>query len=70
VDIDAVQQGSADLAEILLNLSRRAAAFPGRIAEEAAFAPVQITTVPEYERGVVAFGPPRRFILPGAGFRF
>src|SRR5215471_1197729 len=42
VDIDAVQQGTADLAEVLLDLPRRAAALARGVAVEAALAPVQI----------------------------
>jgi len=44
VNIDAVEQGPADLAEIPLDLAGRAAAFTGGIAIEAAAAGVHITT--------------------------
>jgi hypothetical protein len=44
MDIDAVQQRPRDLAQILLDLSRRAAALARGVAVEAALAPVQITT--------------------------
>ena len=44
MDIDAVQQGTADLAEIVLYLTRGAAALAGGIAIEPALAGVQITT--------------------------
>jgi hypothetical protein len=52
VNIDAVEQGPADLAEILLDLAGRAAALTGGIAIEAAPAGVQIATATEYERRV------------------
>jgi hypothetical protein len=42
VDIDAVEQGPADLAEVVLDLSGRAAALASAIAVEAAPAGVQI----------------------------
>jgi hypothetical protein len=45
VDIDAVEQRRADLAEILLDLPGRAAALARAVAVEAAFAPVQFSTV-------------------------
>ena len=44
VDIDAVEQGAADLAEIVLDLTGSAAAFAGGIAVEAAFTPVHVAT--------------------------
>jgi hypothetical protein len=44
VNIDAVEQGARDLAEVVLDLARGAAALAGGIAVEAALAPVQITT--------------------------
>jgi hypothetical protein len=44
VDIDAVQQRAADLAQILLDLARRAPAFARRVAEKPALAPVRTTT--------------------------
>ena len=52
MDIDAVEQGTGDLAEIVLDLARGAAALAGGIAVEAALAPVQISTATEYETGV------------------
>jgi hypothetical protein len=52
VDIDAVEQGAADLAKVVLDLARGAAALAGGIAVEAALTPVQITTATEYEVGV------------------
>ena len=42
MDIDAVEQRPADLAEILLDLARRAAALARAVPEEATFAPVQL----------------------------
>jgi hypothetical protein len=44
VDIDAVEQGAADLAQIVRDLARGAAALASGIAVEAALAGVQITT--------------------------
>src|SRR4029077_20404276 len=52
VDIDAVQQGPADLPQVLLNLAGRATALARGIAEEPALARVQITTATQYELGV------------------
>jgi hypothetical protein len=52
VDIDAVEQWAADLAEVLLDLSGGAAALARGIAVEAAFALVQTTTAPQYDRRV------------------
>jgi hypothetical protein len=49
VNIDAVEQRSADLSEVLLNLAGRAAALARGIAIEAAFAPVQISTATEHK---------------------
>jgi len=43
MDIDAVEQRTADLGQIALNDRRRAAAFPRTIAIESAWAPVQIS---------------------------
>jgi hypothetical protein len=48
VNIDAVEQGSTDLAEIVLDLTRGTAALARGIAKKAAFAPVQIPTATEY----------------------
>ena len=42
MDIDAVQQRSADLTEILLDLSGRAAAFPSRVSVKSALTPVHV----------------------------
>jgi hypothetical protein len=44
VDIDAVEERTADLTEIVLDLTRGAAALAGGIAVEPALAGVQITT--------------------------
>ena len=44
MDIDAVEQRTADLAEIMLDLARGAAALAGGIALEAALTSMQITT--------------------------
>jgi hypothetical protein len=52
VNIDAVQERSADLPEILLDLPRRAPAFARGVSVKPALAPVQITTATEYEAGV------------------
>ena len=54
MDIDAVEEGTADLAEIVLDLARGATALAGGIAVEAAFTPVRVTTALEDERGVPA----------------
>jgi hypothetical protein len=50
VDIDAVEDRAADVAQVLLDLAGRAAAFARGVAVKTALAPVQITTAPEYER--------------------
>ena len=47
MDIDAVEQGTADLAEIVLDLAGGAAALAGGIAVEPALTGVQITTAPD-----------------------
>ena len=44
VDIDAVQEGAADLAEIVLDLARGAAALAGGIAVEPALMWIQGVT--------------------------
>ncbi len=44
VEVDAVEQGAAELAEIALDDGPGAAAFAGGVAIEAARAPVQVTT--------------------------
>jgi hypothetical protein len=44
VDIDAVEQGAGDLAEIVLDLARGAAALAGGIAVEAALMWIHIVT--------------------------
>jgi hypothetical protein len=43
VQVDAIEQRSADLVQVPLDDGAGAAAFPGRIAMEAARAPVQIS---------------------------
>ena len=43
MDVDAVEEGSADLAEVLLDLSGGAAAFARRVAVEPAFAGVHVS---------------------------
>ena len=53
LDIDAVEQRAADLAEVLLDLGGRAAAFARGVAIEAAAAPVQISTAREHEGRVL-----------------
>jgi hypothetical protein len=64
VDIDAVEQGTADLAQIVLNLARGAPALAGGIAVEPALTPVQITTATEYEPGVPGGSPGGRIGPP------
>ena len=46
MQVDAVEQGAADLTEVALDNAAGAAAFPRRIAEEPARTSVQITTDP------------------------
>ena len=83
MDVDAVQQRAANLAEILLDLSERAAAFPGGVSPKTAAAPVRITTawlawpqmgyVPPARRlpCLVATGRPvRKLIERGSNFLF
>ena len=52
MNVDAIEQGTADSAKVMLNLARSAATLTGGIAEEPAFTPVQITTATDYETGV------------------
>ena len=69
MDIDAVEQRAADLAQVALDHAGRAAALAAGVAVETALAPVQITTAtsinPECRHWTTA-----GFIPPGAGFRF
>jgi hypothetical protein len=46
VQVDAVEQRTADFPEIALNNGSGAAAFPGRITEESTRASVQVATIP------------------------
>jgi len=52
VNIDAIQQRPADLAQVALDHGGRAAALARGIAEEAALAGVHVSTATEYEPGV------------------
>jgi hypothetical protein len=50
VQIDAIEQRAAELAEIPLDDAAGTSAFPRAVAIESAWAPVQISTATEYEK--------------------
>jgi hypothetical protein len=72
VDVDAVEQQAADLAQVPLDHAGRAAALARAVAVVAALAPVQITTERSIKLECPAFGSPQvtSSLLPVSVSRF